>query len=85
MKNQTPITLADLYPDLTKEARDEADANLRRYLAVLLRMSDRLVGEGRSITDLVDCQFAESGDQLYHPTGESREPTKIINDSLYPP
>jgi hypothetical protein len=64
MQNQTPITIADLYPDFTKEERDAAEANLRSYLAVLLRMSDRLASEGRSINDLVDCGFADFSDQL---------------------
>ena len=64
MQSQTPITIADLYPEFTKRELDEAEANLRRYLAVLLRMSDRLAGQGRSINDLVDCRFADSADQL---------------------
>jgi hypothetical protein len=62
MQDHTPIT--DLYPEFTKEEREEAEANLRHYLAVLLRMSDRLASEGRSINDLVDCRFADSGDQM---------------------
>ena len=67
MQAEKPITIADVYPEFTKEELDEAEANLRRYLAVLLRMSDRLASEGRSINDLVDCRFADSGEQLYHP------------------
>jgi hypothetical protein len=64
MPDQTPIAISDLYPEFTKQELDEAEANLRRYLAVLLRMSDRLASEGRSINDLVDCRFADSGDPL---------------------
>lgn len=64
MQDQTPITIAGLYPEFTKQERDEAEANLRRYLAVLLRMNERLASEGRSINDVVDCRFADSGDQL---------------------
>jgi len=60
----TPLTIANLYPDFTKQQLEEAEANVRRYLAVLLRMSDRPASEGRSINDLVDCRFADSGDQL---------------------
>jgi hypothetical protein len=67
MQAQQPISVGELYPEFTKEQRDEAEANLRRYLAALLRMSERLVSEGRSINDLVDCPFADSGDQMYHP------------------
>ena len=64
MQNQTAITISDLYPDFTKQELDEADANLRRYLAVLLRMSERLAENGGSINDLVDCSLADSGDQM---------------------
>jgi hypothetical protein len=67
MQNHAPITISDLYPEFTKEELEEAEANLRRYLAVLLRMNDRLEAEGRSINDLVDCRFADSSDQMYHP------------------
>jgi hypothetical protein len=66
MEAHESITISELYPEFTKEQRDEAEANLRRYLAVLLRMSERLNSEGRSINDLVDSRFADSGDQLYH-------------------
>jgi len=59
-----PVTISDLYPDFTKEELEEAEANLRRYLAVLLRMSERLANEGRSINDLVDCRFADPCDPL---------------------
>ena len=67
MEAHEPITISELYPEFTKEQRDEAEANLRRYLAALLRMSERLDSEGRSINGLVDCRFADSGDELYHP------------------
>jgi hypothetical protein len=64
MQDQTPISIAELYPEFTKEELAEAEANLRRYLAVLLRMSDRLAGEDSSINYLVDCRFADSRDPL---------------------
>lgn len=64
MQSQTPITVADLYPEFTKQELEEAETNLRRYLAALLSMAERLESEGRSINDLVDCRFADSGDQL---------------------
>ena len=62
MQDQKPIAIADLYPDFTKEELEEAEVNLRRYLAVLLRMSERLEAEGRTMSDLVDCQFDDSAD-----------------------
>jgi hypothetical protein len=65
--NQTPVAISDLYPEFTKQQHEDAETNLRRYLAVLLRMSDRLAAEGRSINDLVDSEFADFGDQMYHP------------------
>jgi hypothetical protein len=64
MQDQTRIAISGIYPEFTKQELDEAEANLRRYLAVLLRMSDRLASEGRSINDLVDCRVADSGDPL---------------------
>jgi hypothetical protein len=63
MNNQKPIIICDLYPDFTREEQEQAETNLRRYLASLLRMAERLESEGRSINDLVDCQFDDSGDQ----------------------
>lgn len=53
-RNRSPITISDLYPDFTEEQREEAEANLRRYLEVLIRMAERLRAEGRSINELAD-------------------------------
>jgi hypothetical protein len=64
MQDQTPIAISDLYPEFTKQELEEAETNLRRYLAALLRMSDRLASEGRSINDLVDCRFADPDDPM---------------------
>jgi len=49
-----PITIAELYPNLTESELEEAKANLGRYLQALIRMTERLRGEGRSINDLGD-------------------------------
>lgn len=58
MKGHETITIADLYPDLSKEQQQEAEQNLRQYLAALLRMAERLRNEGKSISDLaVDDEF----------------------------
>jgi len=62
------------YPEFIAEERDEAEVNLRRYLTVLLRMSERLANEGRSINDLVDCRLADSRHQMYHPHRPKVEP-----------
>jgi hypothetical protein len=71
MKHEYPITIADLYPELSREQQEEAGANLRQYLAVLLRMTERLECEGKSINDLpVDCSFDSDADQRYHPNAQ---------------
>ena len=62
MQDQKPIAITDLYPNFTKEELEEAEVNLRRYLAVLLRTSERLERDGRSINGLVDWRFDDSGD-----------------------
>ena len=46
MKPYQPITLRDLYPDFSDEQLEEAEANLERYLAVMMRIAERLRGEG---------------------------------------
>jgi hypothetical protein len=73
MKAESPPDIAAVYPDFTPEQREEAEANLRKYLAVLLRMAERLEREGRSINDLaVDCSFDENDDPRYHPIAKGR-------------
>lgn len=58
MKEHETITIADLYPEFSKEQQQEAEHNLRQYLAALLRIAERLGAEGKSINDLpVDCSF----------------------------
>jgi hypothetical protein len=70
MQNLRPPTIADLYPQFTREELEEAEANFRQYLGVVLRMAERLRAEGKSINDLaVDCRFDYAADQLYHPDG----------------
>jgi len=63
MEDQNPVTIRDLYPEFSPEQLEEAEANLRRYLASLLRMAERLQAEGRSIDDLpVDGSFDLDGE-----------------------
>lgn len=58
MKQHETITIADVYPEFSKEQQQEAEHNLRQYLAALLRMAERLDAEGKSINGLaVDCSF----------------------------
>lgn len=47
MKDSSPnknsdLTLADLYPDFTEEQLREAEENLERYLAITLRIYERI-------------------------------------------
>ena len=81
MEDKKPVTIHDLYPEFSPEQLEEADANLRRYLAALLRMAERLASEGRSINDLVDCPFDSDGDHRYHPNAAESGATLSINPS----
>lgn len=65
MDKKQSIDIADLYPELSEEQREEAAGNLRQYLAVLLRMAERLESEGKAITDLsVDYQFDDDAREV---------------------
>ena len=48
MEDQHPITISDLYPDMSPEKLQEAEANLRRYVQILLRIHQRLNAEGKT-------------------------------------
>lgn len=48
--NQEPeVALRGLYPNLSAIELEDAAANLRRYLDVLVRIAERLHSEGRTI------------------------------------
>jgi hypothetical protein len=65
MNEHRSLTVAELYPELSKEEMDTAAENIRRYLAVLLHMAERLEAEGKTINDLaVDCSFDDGADKL---------------------
>jgi hypothetical protein len=51
MESQEPITICDLYPHFTDDQLEEAEANLKRYLAVMMRIAERLSSEGYDLTD----------------------------------
>ena len=51
MHNEQPITIRDLYPHMSEADLAVAAANLRRYVAVLLRIHDRLRAEGKPWPD----------------------------------
>ncbi len=58
MTHEAKVTIRNLYPDLSEAELQEAEANLRQYVRVLIRMAERLQTEGRSIADLADLTFS---------------------------
>ena len=48
MQDNKPITIRDLYPHMNEEELAVAEANLRRYVAVVVRIYERLKAEGKS-------------------------------------
>ncbi len=50
--NDKPVRLEDLYPGHSREWYAEAEGNIRRYLAVLIRITERLAREGKKLEDL---------------------------------
>ncbi|HEU4983216.1 MAG TPA: hypothetical protein VFT88_11095 [Acidobacteriaceae bacterium] len=69
MQNREPDSISDLYPEFSREQREQAQANVRRYLAALLRMEDRLQAISNAA---VDCQFDSDAGQRYHPNAKGR-------------
>lgn len=45
MNTQDPVTIRDLYPDFTEEQLEQAESNLRRYIAVMVRIYERILCE----------------------------------------
>jgi hypothetical protein len=50
MEQNQPITLRQIYPHFTDEQLDQAEANLERYLAVMVRIAERLRNDGVGLT-----------------------------------
>lgn len=48
MEDNPAPTLRDIYPDLTEEQLKQAEENLDRYLALVLRIYERLRSEALS-------------------------------------
>lgn len=46
-KPDKPIRIEDVWPGHTSEWYAEAEENVRRYLAVIIRIHDRLKAEGK--------------------------------------
>jgi hypothetical protein len=78
MENDKPITIRDLYPHMSDEELAVAEANLKRYVAVLVRIYDRLKAEGKSWPDArtfpADLTLSESDFSI--PDERSNSPIK---------
>src|SRR5207249_3628318 len=48
----TPLTVGELYPELDEEARREAGENLDRYVAVVLRICERIRQDPEAYAEL---------------------------------
>ena len=46
--------LKNLYPHLSEAKLEQAQTNVRAFLAVLIRMAERLSSEDKSINNIVD-------------------------------
>jgi len=47
-KKDKPIRIRDLYPHMSDEELAEAEANLKAYVAVIVRIDDRIKAAGKS-------------------------------------
>jgi hypothetical protein len=58
MEQHQTTTLRELYPHFTDDQLEEAEANLERYLAVMMRIAERLRSDGYDLasTDLTHSQ-----------------------------
>jgi hypothetical protein len=51
MQTNPPVALRDLYPDFTEDQLKETEFNIERYLAVMIRIANRLRAEGYDLSD----------------------------------
>lgn len=70
-----PITIRDLYPEMSEAELAEAEANLQRYAAVIVRMYERLKAEGKSWPE-VPADLTLSADDFTIPNERSNSPIK---------
>jgi hypothetical protein len=73
MQQEQPITLRDLYPDFSDQQLEEAEANLERYLGVMLRIAERLRSEGH---DLASPDLTASRTEASIPDAKVESPTQ---------
>ena len=48
MQEDKPTTIRDLYPHMSEEELAVAETNLKRYVAVVVRIYERLKAQGKS-------------------------------------
>ena len=73
MQQDQPITIRDLYPQMSDEELAMAEANLRRYVAVVVRIYDRLKAEGKPWPG-ASPDLTLSGDDFTIPDERSNSP-----------
>ena len=78
MQDDKPITIRDLYPHMNEKELAVAEANLKLYVAVLVRIYDRLKAEGKSWPDAhtFPADLTLSGDGFSIPDERSNSPKK---------
>jgi len=50
MPDDKPVTIRDLYPHFNDQQLEEAEADLEQFLAVMIRIAERLQAEGYDLT-----------------------------------
>jgi hypothetical protein len=79
MNNEYPITIGDLYPEISEEQAAEAEATFRRYIAAMVRIYERVRNEhGREAASRL-----AYGD-LTAPEGSVNVPNERSNPSINP-
>lgn len=73
MPKDQPITIQDLYPHMSEAELAVAESNLKRYVALLVRIHDRLEAEGKSWPD-APRGFDSFGNESYDSGERSNSP-----------
>lgn len=75
MPHSRSITIADLYPDMNEQQLAEAEANLKRFVAVIVRIYDRLTAEGKGWPEPpTPAELTDFGDGFTIPSERSKFP-----------
>jgi len=71
MEKDRTITIRDLYPEMSPEELAVAEANLRRYSAIIVRIYERLKAEGKTWPAPASPDLTLSGDDFTIPDERS--------------